>query len=217
MQSYLSSVVGIDTQSVVHGRPQQKELIESHTSMMSGRQLLAPKPPGSQLTDVSFQNKFGFTAKSSESTHSSITVADLSPAQEYEIRRQSRKRMYTQGWNSFFKGGIRDSNPVDVSTCLSRSPSRYLQALFKHEPDRQKTARMLYPDAFSEDNSDKCLTSERCLSTGSSKEPGDAIHLKDLVEPLVTLAQTTRARYAYQDAEPNEQGHCRVCQGVLQR
>ncbi|PZD37947.1 DUF3435 domain containing protein [Pyrenophora tritici-repentis] len=48
---YISGLVGIDSQSMVHGREQKSELIDENTSMMLKRNLLAPMPPGSQLTD----------------------------------------------------------------------------------------------------------------------------------------------------------------------
>jgi hypothetical protein len=219
MQSYMSSVVGIDTQSVVHGRPQQKDLIESHTSMMSGRQLLAPKPPGSRLIDASIRNKFGFTTKPSDSAQDSVTVTDLSPTQQYEIRRHSRKRMYRKDRETFFADGMRDSSPVELSTCLTRSPSRYLQALLKHEPYRHRAAIMLYSDAFSENShrnavSDKELSEDSCSSAGLNEEK-KAIRLKDLVEPLTVLALPTRARYAYQDAELTHDNCCSVCKDKL--
>jgi hypothetical protein len=219
MQSYLSSVVGIDTQSIVHGRPQQTALIESHTSMMSSRQLLAPKPPGSQLIDASTRNRFDPTAKSSDSDL--VAVADLSPSQQYELRRQSRKRMYHKERESFFNKGIHDSSPAELLPCLSRSPSRYLQALLKHEPDRQRAAMMLYPDAFTERNPgsaterDEDLAEDSCSSPGSPNERKDAISLNDLVEPLTRLACVTRARYAYQDAELTQDARCGVCRDNL--
>lgn len=218
MQSYMSSVVGIDTQSVVHSRPQQTNFIESHTSMMSGRQLLAPKPPGAQLIDPSIRNKFGFTAKSTDLPHQSIAVADLSPTQQYELRRQSRKRMYHKQRETFFKDGTRDPSPVELSTCLTRSPSRYLQALLKHEPDRQQAALLLYPDAFSATVNDEDFLDNSCSPTSTASSSNDrrnTICLKNLVEPLTRLARPARARYAYQDAEPTQDHRCSVCKDIL--
>jgi hypothetical protein len=51
-QSYISSLIGIDAQSIVHGRAQRMDLVSNHGSMMFKRNLLAPMPPGSRLTDV---------------------------------------------------------------------------------------------------------------------------------------------------------------------
>jgi hypothetical protein len=48
---YISGIIGVDSQSMVHGRDQRTELIEENTSMMSKRNLLALMPPGSQLTN----------------------------------------------------------------------------------------------------------------------------------------------------------------------
>jgi hypothetical protein len=85
---------------------------------MSGRQLLALKPPGAQLIDPSIQNKFGFTAKLTDLPHQLIAVADLSLTQQYKLRRQLQKCMYYKQRKTFFKDGTRDLSPVELSTCL---------------------------------------------------------------------------------------------------
>jgi hypothetical protein len=219
MQSYMSSVVGIDTQSIVLGRPQQKDFIESHTSMMSGRQLLAPKPPGAQLTDASIRNKFGFTAKKSTG-QAPVAIADLSPTQQYQLRRQSRKRMYSKERQEFFKDGLQDSRRTELSTCLSRSPSRYLQALLKHEPDRQQIAMLSYPDVLYADEVPAIGESLRLDQVDSPAAPLDgsekSIPLKNLVDPLARIASPGRARYTYRGAEPSQDHRCTVCNDDLQ-
>jgi hypothetical protein len=50
MGFYVSGLVGIDSQSMVRDRPQRAGLLEQHISMMAKRNLFAPQPPGSQLT-----------------------------------------------------------------------------------------------------------------------------------------------------------------------
>jgi hypothetical protein len=174
----------------------------------------APKPPGAQLIEKSIQNRLEFTAKPSESAHDLIAVAELSPAQEYEFRRQSRKRMYYKQLEDFKKNDICGSSPVDVSTSLSRSPSRYLQALLKHEPDRRKAAMILYPDAFNPDKASSATANDEAFFEEHlpSLNPSD-----DLMVLLTRWACPMRARYAHQDAEPTQDNHCRVCKKVLQQ
>jgi hypothetical protein len=111
MQSYISSVVGIDTQGIVLGRAQQRELIESHTSMLLRRNLNAPQPPGSQLIHVQGHTIPVETDTATETatetvvhpTHN-MTLPDLTPPQQYEIRRQSRKKRYDSDRERFFNG-----------------------------------------------------------------------------------------------------------------
>jgi hypothetical protein len=65
--------------------------------------------------------------------------------------------MYHKKLGNFFNNGICDRSSVNILTSLSRSPSGYLQALFKHKPDRRMAVMMLYPDAFSEGNSSTAI------------------------------------------------------------
>jgi hypothetical protein len=66
-----------------------------------------------------------------------VALVDRTPSQEYALRRQSRKLAYRKQREAFFEGDL-----VAVSTSRGRvdpirSPSRYLQALYKFEPDRK--------------------------------------------------------------------------------
>jgi hypothetical protein len=109
--------------------------------------------------------------------------------------------MYYKERESFFKDGIQDPSPVETVR-LSQSPSRYLKALLKHEPNRRQAAIVLYLEAFSEDEStsasesDEDLTEDDCPLTGPNEEKR-AILLRDLINPLRVLARLTRRRYAY--------------------
>jgi hypothetical protein len=50
MGFYISGLVGIDSQSMVRDRPQRTDLLEQHISMTAKRNLFAPQPLGSQVT-----------------------------------------------------------------------------------------------------------------------------------------------------------------------
>jgi hypothetical protein len=56
-QSYISSLIGIDAQSIIHRRAQRIDLISNHSSIMFKRNLLAPMPPRSRLTNVPSQGQ----------------------------------------------------------------------------------------------------------------------------------------------------------------
>ena len=79
---YISGIVGVDNQSMVHGRDQRMELFEVNTSMMSKRNLHAPMPPGSQLTD-----RANSTAQKTDRDVAVVTVSERTPSQEYALRR----------------------------------------------------------------------------------------------------------------------------------
>ncbi|KAF1945503.1 hypothetical protein EJ02DRAFT_463329 [Clathrospora elynae] len=142
-KAIISSLIGIDSQSVVHGRAQRVELFSSNSSMMLKRNLLAPMPPGSQLIGVHL--------------HREIQVSDLDVLAAQ--RRQSRKKAFQEERQRFFQGD--SNNTRSASTDASRSPSTYLQALFKFEAARHKIVTLMYPDIErGDDDSDLSLVSE---------------------------------------------------------
>jgi hypothetical protein len=233
MQSYISSVVGIDTQGIVQGRPQHRELIESHTSMLLRRNLVVPQPPESQLTHVlahiiPFETATGTAAETTAETATetladpthNITLPDLTPAQQYEICRQSRKKMYDKEQEKFFSGTQGSSKGSNQSACLSRLPSRYLHALLKHERDRRRVIALMYPDVFEEvkDAGDDATRTPFALDTDTDPSESPRIELtpiSDIIEPLVRIANPRRGRYAYQSAEPTANNCCRICKSKL--
>lgn len=141
------ALLEFDSQSMIHGREQKTKLIDENTSMMSKRNLLAPMPPGSQLTDRVIPK-----AKEISKTVKEVSLLERTLSQEYAIRRQFRKVAYRKQREAFF-GGESTSSP-DVTTSSTsgqtttkplRTLSRYLQALLKFEPERKAMSRLLYP------------------------------------------------------------------------
>jgi hypothetical protein len=68
---------------MVYGRDQRTELIEENTSMMSKRDLLAPLPPGSQLTDRASIAR----AIEPNIPVAVVTLSERTPKEEYALRR----------------------------------------------------------------------------------------------------------------------------------
>lgn len=140
-QSYISSLVGIDTQSLVHGRAQRMDLINSNSSMMFKRNLLAPMPPAPLLTDMSPRQANKHPAQGStndidlyhfdrvfniilQSADSSPKGANSSLAQQYfEERRQLSKKNFQEERKQFFNGP-EDSTIIRlIPASTSRPPS----------------------------------------------------------------------------------------------
>ncbi|KAF2274582.1 uncharacterized protein EI97DRAFT_444049 [Westerdykella ornata] len=79
-QHYISRIVGADTQSLAQGCTPNQALIEEATSMKARRNLLAPMPPGSQLTK-----------------HQRVDITQtlsMSPQKKDKIQRRLRKNVY---------------------------------------------------------------------------------------------------------------------------
>lgn len=195
---YISGIVGVDSQSMIHGREQKTKLIDENTSMMSKRNLLAPMPPGSQLTDRVIPK-----AKEISKTVKEVSLLERTPSQEYAIRRQFRKVAYRKQREAFF-GGESTSSP-DVTTSSTsgqtttkplRTPSRYLQALLKFEPERKAMSRLLYPG---------------CATAADVAAEGIKISLDVILEPMVKISRLEKKRYAYASAAPTKENRCGVC------
>jgi hypothetical protein len=203
MSYYISGLVGIDSQSMVRGRAQRVELLDENCSMMARRNLLAPQPPGSQLVDQAF--------KPIESKTVSLVV--LSPRQEYDMRRQRRNKMYVKTRKRFWENdgeeleeelkqdqalklGAATSEVVEVKASLpQRLPSRYLKALWKHEPERRRLVELLYCNGVT--------------------DQGAELALDPILESLVNMANPPKKRYAYNSAQPGPDGSCGVCKQAL--
>jgi hypothetical protein len=84
---------------MICGREQNTKLMNDNTSMMSKRNLLAPMPPGSQLTERAIP-KF----KKTSMNVTEVALADRTPSQEYALRRQSRNLAYLKQREAFFEG-----------------------------------------------------------------------------------------------------------------
>ncbi|KAF1360100.1 hypothetical protein EJ07DRAFT_118025 [Lizonia empirigonia] len=196
---YISGIVGVDSQSMVHGRDQRTQLIEENTSMMSKRNLLAPMPPGSQLTECANISKAAETDKSV----AVVSLSERTPSQEYDLRRQSRTVAYRKQRKAFFEGESTTSAAASTSASTTikplRAPSRYLQALWKFEPERKSISRLMYPN---------CDTAEEdtVVAAGEVELP-----LQNILEPMVRVSRPEKKRYTYASASPTDDNRCGVC------
>lgn len=199
---YISGTVGVDSQSMVHGRDQRTELIEENTSMMSKRNLLALLPPGSQLT-----NRASITrAIEPDTPVAVVTLLERTPKEEYALRRQSRTVAYRKQREDFFEGKTTTPHAT-ASVCAQvtskplRSPSRYLQALWKFEPERKAIANLMYP---------VCDTETKGSAIEEAVDKVE-ISLNDILEPIVTLSNPEKKQYTHASASPTKDMRCSVC------
>jgi hypothetical protein len=168
--------------------------------MMSKRNLLALMPPGSQLTNR------GSIAKVIEPDNPVlvVTLSQHTLKEDYALRRQSRTVAYRKQREDFFEGkttpqraAVRPSVSAQATPKPLRSPSRYLQALWKFEPERKAIVRLMYPD-FKDTGVDS--------ATDKIEIP-----LKDILEPMVKLSNPEKKRYTYASASPTKDRCCSVC------
>jgi hypothetical protein len=188
---YVSGLIAIDSQSVIYGREQNTKLINENTSMMSKRNLLAPMPPGSQLTDRAIPKVTETNMNITE-----VALVDRTPSQEYALRRQSRKLAYRRQREAFFEGDLVAASPSREGVNPLRSPSRYLQALWKFEPDRRAITMLMYPG---------CATAAEVVAERNK------IPLNDILELMAEICRPEKTRYAYAFALPTKDGCCGVC------
>jgi hypothetical protein len=164
--------------------------------MMANRNLLAPKPHRATLvqqpsarTDQLLQ---ALKALGEEDVEI-IAMRQLSANQAYELRRQSRNRGYKKNQLAFYEGANdieTDSDQHKSIPDTSRTPSRYLKALLKFEPQREEVIALLFQD----------------------KEEKDLeLSLETVLPPLIQLASPAKKRYAYKTAEPASDGSCPDC------
>ncbi|KAJ5035249.1 hypothetical protein J3E74DRAFT_232059 [Bipolaris maydis] len=130
-QTYISSMIGIDSQSVVLGRDQRMELINNHSSMMLHRNLLAPMPPRSQLAEKS-----------------SLNTCHHDSDLPYDKRKYLQRTAFEEERQQFFQG--RSTATSSTSSDGTRTPSRYLKALLKFEVSRYQAVMLMYPDLKSD-------------------------------------------------------------------
>jgi hypothetical protein len=193
-QYYVSGFVGIDSQSMLHGREQRLDLYNESSSMMAHRNLLIPKPLGATLIKTSSTEHIlaNILEDLEENNVEMVKTRPLSAKQEYEIRRQSRNKEYQKNRQQFIEGTSEletASTKTPTSEATLRKPSRYLQALLKFEPDRQNANDLMFCNQI----------------------PDTGLLLSTILEPLTRLANPQRKRYAYKTAEPTEDNRCHDC------
>jgi hypothetical protein len=200
-QFYISGFVGIDSQSMVNGREQRLELYNESISMMANRNLLIPKPPGATLVETSYAktelSPSDILEDLNKNSENIVTILPLSADQQYQTRRQTRYKEYQKNREAFIEGTsdlAKVTTSLPTSAEILRKPSRYLQALFKFEPDRKAVVDLM----FNED--------------GASRPE---LPLGKVLEPLIKLANPQKKRYAYKTAEPIEGNQCSDCKTTL--
>ncbi|KAF1359292.1 hypothetical protein EJ07DRAFT_156196 [Lizonia empirigonia] len=186
-QYYVSGFIGIDSQSIIHGREQCLELYKESSSMMANRNLLAPKPPGSILTEPPCERAPKLPQEKGMSSPNVVSAMSLSTTQEYELRRQTRERAYQKDRREYLEGKGKSVRATAPTLAVpSREPSRYLQALLKFEPERKAVLDLMFPSG-EEDNE------------FTAKMP-----LAQVLGPLIKMARSQRKRYTYKTAEPTQ-------------
>ena len=197
-QYYVSGFIGIDSQSIIHEREQCLDLYKESSSMMANRNLLAPKPPESILTEPPHEIATQKLKEKGEENTEVVSTIQLSARQEQKFRRQLREKAYWKGRCEYLEGkGKAVRATATISTVPSREPSRYLLALLKFEPERKAVLDLMFRN---DEATDK-------LAAVTS--------LAEVLEPLISLARSQRKRYAYKDAEPTKQNCCGDCGKVL--
>ncbi|KAF2624884.1 hypothetical protein BU25DRAFT_423660 [Macroventuria anomochaeta] len=132
-QYYVSGFIGIDSQSIIHGRKQCLELYKESSSMMANRNLLAPKPPGSILTEPPCERVPQLPQEKGKRSPDVISAMALSTTQDYELRRQTRERAYQKDRQEYLEGKGKSPRATAPTLVIpSREPSRYLLALLKY-------------------------------------------------------------------------------------
>jgi len=172
---------------------------------MLKRNLLAPRPPSTQLTDR--------PSKKMDLNNSPlvvVTVAERTPSQEYTLRRQLRRVAYRKQREDFFEGKSTvpqcanippqqaTLDPQNPGSNPFRSPSRYLKALWKFEPEREAIVRLIY--SYSENKS--------TLYNGTTSRI--KVLLSNILQPIIKLAHLKKERYIYASAKQTEDNCCNI-------
>lgn len=183
---YINGLVGVDSQSMVRGRPEHVALLDKHTSMMAKRDLSAPLPPGSQLIKTTQTSLL-------LDDDGTMELASLTPSEHYEMRRQSRNKAFRKEREEFFE---RDRSSLTGGVAVSnRSASRYLKALWKFDPDRETLVNEMFLDG--------------------KVDVGIHIGLEKVIKHMVNIADPGRRRYSYKSAEPLPGNTCSDCEKQL--
>ncbi|KAH7551112.1 hypothetical protein BM1_09986 [Bipolaris maydis] len=199
-QTYISSMIGIDSQSVVLGRDQRMDLINNHSSMMLHRNLLAPMPPGSQLAETS-----------------SLNTCHHDSDLPYDKRKYLQRTTFEEERQQFFQ--CRSTATSSTSSDGTRTPSRYLKALLKFEVGRYQAVMLMYPDLKSDgdehDKDNETLDHESCETAEMTTSTHHCVTLEQIVHPLQSIANAHKQNFEYEGAETIENGCCSFCKKTL--
>lgn len=189
-QSYISRQVGVDIQAVMLGTPQRKQEIGEAQSMLSDRDLRAPRPFGSELT-IPFRAPL---EQSKAEVWSTLSPPDRSQA---KLRHDQElfKRTRSEFWETIDERDIiNDLTSTEETTHMVEAASR------KQPPFLQIVLRY-----------DK----ERSLVASNFMAKSDSLTLADAVAPLKRMANPVAILRYYPEAEPDNQGRCADCGSSL--
>lgn len=205
MQYYISSVSGVDTQSIMLDRAPMQSLIDHLRSMANRHDAEAPVGNGFRLTDVKRLGGLNISAPDGGSRrHAQVEKRRL-----FDIRRSQRKtnlrhrrKMHFERKNDLHECEHElesdsdvlsaDVAPSDNPYAIVRTgPSPYLLSLLRYEPARNAYISLL-----------------------SANVPPT---LAEAIAPLKLLADITPRPVHYQDAYPNDRNGCPRCDKSLDR
>ncbi|KAF2849805.1 hypothetical protein T440DRAFT_490368 [Plenodomus tracheiphilus IPT5] len=184
MGFYTSGIVGVDTQAMIRGKSQRTQFLERHISMLGNRRLDAPQPPGSRLIEVARA-----PAPADDNVFDVVTASGL-----YSLKKQARHKAYWKKREDFFEDRCKDAVSSD-SVVPHRSPSRYLRAVWKFDPDREHIVNSIFHD-------------------GNVNHRVE-IPLAAFVPSMVKVANPRRQQYHYRCAAPLPDNRCVVCDKQL--
>jgi hypothetical protein len=189
-------MVGIDSQSMVRGRPQRADLLEKHISMAGKKNLQAPQPPGSLLTDASKATPYAGEVSTDDDDDDDVDIVNVDTLSgQYSKKRQSRHKAYRKKREMFFEGGRDDYVPSHDVAVLHRSPSLYLRAAWKFDQDRKHIVNTIFRDG--------------------KVDVGAEVPLNLIIPSMVNTATPRRRRYHYQCDAPLPGHLCAVCKKGL--
>lgn len=224
-QFYISEIVAVDAQSMVLGTTPDNAFIEMNQSMGLDTNFMAPKPPGSCLTDIAGMRDTDGMSK-------------LSPAQQYEIRRQTRNRNYTKTRLKFWEDteglfveddlettvddpslGTTEEEHWDSETAVEDSDTETAvdddlendyQNEWKDTDDADPTERnpSRYLTALLRHQPDR----RELIDMMFTKEE---VPLVRVVNPMQRLADPSRGASTYSGVKPLKDGICPVCEKAV--
>lgn len=219
---YISNRSGIDSQSIVLKRPQMTGVIEAMCSMRLDVNHAAPVPHGSLLTHA--KRQYGADDMIEElKENDPLQVPHMTLRQHFEARRRARRIDFQKVKIQFYENlsefdeddqdHSSDSvysaelysenapNDLHALTVTRPGPSRYLQAVLRYEPSRQKLVNL--------------LETEELLTSMDSSCTHSQISLSERIQPFADLANPMPRPIHYPDATENADGNCCICYRTL--
>lgn len=234
---YISNKSGIDSQSIVLQRPQQKLLIDALRSMQLDVDLKAPLPHGSRLIDArrryvqdmeeDLGEEFADIAQKGSVT---LKATEMTTRQHYEIRRRARKQDFQKAKTSHHAdrdefAGLEDIAELSQSNELSEDDSvreagnsnvasppenAEVVTIVRPGPSKYLLAVLSWMPARLRLVQD--LQARPLLSTKVEAPDATApLSFSQGVECFMQLAKPVHPPVHYTDAFPDTRGRCRIC------